>query len=121
MKHLERLKKMVTLAAKMGWIPKDPFERHQLKFQKTQISFLTKEELYKIESFVMTDAKLERARDMFVFAGYTGLSYIDLIKLSNSNICVGIDGEIWIRTSRQKTEMPVNVPLLPPAKKLIAK
>jgi hypothetical protein len=25
MKHMERLRKLVTLAAKMDWIPKDPF------------------------------------------------------------------------------------------------
>lgn len=66
-------------------------------------------------------AKLERARDMFVFSCYTGLSYIDLVNLSAENISIGIDGEYWIRTSRQKTDTPVNVPLLPAAKRLLAK
>lgn len=36
MKHLERLKKMVNLAVKLEWIPKDPFVNYQLKFQKTR-------------------------------------------------------------------------------------
>lgn len=40
MKHMERLKKMVTLAAKMEWIPKDPFVRYSLKFQKVDKAFL---------------------------------------------------------------------------------
>ncbi|MGN6638690.1 MAG: phage integrase SAM-like domain and Arm DNA-binding domain-containing protein [Mucilaginibacter sp.] len=34
MKHMERLRKMVTLAAKMEWIPKDPFQCCSLRFQK---------------------------------------------------------------------------------------
>jgi integrase len=115
MKHLERLKKMVTLAVKMEWIPKDPFERYQLRFQKVERDFLTKEELSRVESYSMA-AKLERARDMFVFSCYTGLSYIDLVNLSAENISIGIDGEYWIRTSRQKTDVAVNIPLLPAAK-----
>ena len=33
MKHLERLKKMVSWAAKNEWIEKDPFKHYQLKFK----------------------------------------------------------------------------------------
>src|SRR5438874_173971 len=40
MKHIERLRKMVTLATKMEWIPKDPFIRYRLRFQKTEREFL---------------------------------------------------------------------------------
>jgi site-specific recombinase XerD len=32
-----------------------------------------------------------------------------------------MDGEYWIKTSRQKTDVPVNVPLLPQAMKIIEK
>lgn len=74
-----------------------------------------------IENFVFTKEKLERARDLFVFSCYTGLSYVDLVNLKPSNIIIGIDGEYWVKTSRQKTDTPVNVPLLPPAFKLIEK
>jgi len=73
MKHLERLKKMVTLAAKMKWIPKDPFERYQLKFQKSEREFLTEEELAVLETTLLPKNKLNRARDLFIFSCYTGL------------------------------------------------
>jgi len=121
MKHIERLRKTVTLAAKMEWIPKDPFTRYKLRFQKTEREFLNAEELSLIENVVLKKEKLERARDLFVFSCYTGLSYIDLINLKPSNVIIGIDGEYWIKTSRQKTDTPVNVPLLPPAFSLIEK
>jgi hypothetical protein len=41
---------------------------------------------------------------------YTGLAYIDLVMLRPTNIAAGTDGMQWIRTSRKKTEIPVNVP-----------
>ena len=121
MKHIERLRKMVTLAVKMEWIPKGPFIRYRLRFQKTERQFLTGEELAVIEQFSFSKEKLDRVRDLFVFSCYTGLSYIDLVSLSSSNICLGIDGEKWIKTFRQKTDTPVNVPLLPKALLILEK
>ncbi|MGZ3840110.1 MAG: site-specific integrase, partial [Flavisolibacter sp.] len=116
MKHMERLKKMVTLAAKMEWISKDPFQRYSLRFQKVDKAFLTAEELLIVETTLLPIHKLNLARDLFVFSCYTGLSYIDLVNLKPSNICTGADSEEWIYTFRQKTDIPVRVPLLPRAK-----
>ena len=79
------------------------------------MSFLTKEELFKIEYSIINNGSLSRARDLFIFSCYTGLSYIDLAKLNSRNICIGIDGEYWIKATRQKTETQINVPLLPKA------
>lgn len=121
MKHIERLRKMVTLSAKMEWIPKDPFIRYKLKFKKKEISFLLKDELFKIEHSVLNNESLSKARDLFIFCCYTGLSYIDLANLNSQNICIGIDGEYWIKTQRQKTGTEVNVPMLPKACEIIQK
>ena len=45
MKHIERFRKIVTFAAKMEWIPRDPFIRYRLRFQKTEREFLNVDEL----------------------------------------------------------------------------
>jgi site-specific recombinase XerD len=121
MKHMERLRKMVTLAYKMEWISKDPFAQYKLKFKRTEMAFLTPEELQKFEAVELPKKIVARARDLFVFCCYTGLSYVDLDNLRNNNLCIGIDGEYWINTKRQKTETPVNMPLLPKAYALIQK
>ena len=121
MKHMERLRKMVTLAYKMEWIPKDPFLQYKLKFKRKEMSFLSAEELDKFEHIELPKKIVARARDLFIFCCYTGLSYIDLDKLRSNNLCIGIDGEYWINTKRQKTETPVNMPLLPKAYTLIEK
>ncbi|MGI8951852.1 MAG: site-specific integrase [Chitinophagaceae bacterium] len=121
MKHMERLRKMVTLAYKMEWINKDPFAQYKLRFKRREMSFLSADELFKREHANLYDKKLERSRDLFIFSCYTGLSYIDLTNLRTNNLCIGIDGEYWINTSRQKTETPVNIPLLPKAYELLQK
>ncbi len=121
MKHMERLRKMVTLAYKMEWIAKDPFTRYKLKFKRKEMSFLTTEELYKLEHIELPKAIVAKSRDLFIFCCYTGLSYVDLTNLRSNNLCIGIDGEYWIKTNRRKTETAVNIPLLPKAYAIIEK
>ncbi len=41
--------------------------------------------------------------------------------LTNVNIVIGIDGEQWIYTNRQKTDSRSNIPLLPMAEEIITK
>jgi integrase len=121
MKHLERLKKMVTWAYKNEWIDKDPFIAYKLRFKRHEMEFLDKDELARIEGRELENPMLRRVRDLFIFSCYTGLAYIDLIMLKPSNIMTGADGMLWIRTSRKKTEIPVNVPLLRPALAILEK
>ena len=57
--------------------------------------------------------RLTQVRDVFLFCCYTGLAYVDVKKLTKSHINIGIDGEQWIFTRRQKTDTSTRVPLLP--------
>ena len=58
-------------------------------------------------------------RDIFLFSCYSGLAYADVKKLKRSEIIIGIDGEQWLVSKRQKTDISARIPLLPPALKLI--
>ncbi|MCW3788215.1 site-specific integrase [Plebeiibacterium sediminum] len=115
MKHLERLRKVTTMAIKLEWLEKDPFERFKFSFNKVDRGYLTDKELNTIKTKSFNIPRLQFVKDLFIFSCYTGLSYIDVINLTNENIIMGIDGEYWIQTIRQKTEMVVNIPLLPVA------
>ncbi|WP_416448348.1 site-specific integrase [Leeuwenhoekiella sp. A2] len=119
MKHLERFKKLMNLAQKLEWVQKDPFSKFALKFTKAERDFLSKEELEKIIGFQSSRSALLQTRDIFVFACYTGLSYIDVKNLSANNIVPGIDGNKWIYTAREKTDTPVKIPILPQAQELL--
>jgi integrase len=112
MKHLERLKKMMNLALRLEWIEKDPFVRFSLKFTKHQRAYLTKDELEILESGKLLKEIHQKTRDVFVFACYTGLSYIDVKLLSDNHIVRGIDGNYWIFTKREKNDEVVKIPLL---------
>lgn len=119
MKHIERLRKMIGLAVRMEWLDKDPFMMYQQRFDKVERGFLTKEELATIENRELSIVRLKWVRDLFIFSCYTGLAYIDVMQLTPANITIGIDGEYWLITSRQKTSNPVRVPLLPKALQII--
>jgi integrase len=64
---------------------------------------------------------LDRVKNLFLFSCYTGLSYIDLVELRPEQLITGIDKVRWIKTTRAKTDTPVNVPLLKPAEALLEK
>lgn len=121
MKHIQRLRKIVTLAYHIEWLDKDPFIRWKPTWEKRQREFLTENELSNLESYHFPIARLDRVRDLFVFSCYTGISYSDIIQLSHDNIQKGIDGNDWIITKRQKTKTPVKVPILYKTQELINK
>jgi site-specific recombinase XerD len=49
----------------------------------------------------------------FFSAALPGWAYADVKKLKRSEIGIGVDGEKWIMTKRQKTNTPSRIPLLP--------
>nr|WP_066219039.1 site-specific integrase [Formosa haliotis] len=121
MKHLERFKKILNLGVKLEWIEKNPFEKIKLKFDKHDRAYLTTKELQFLEDTHYYNDRLERVKDCFLFACYTGLSFIDEKNLIKKQITKGIDGNYWIFTRREKTSQTVKVPILPKAMQIIEK
>ena len=77
-----------------------------------------------IQSIINKDFKTDRlslVRDIFLFSCFTGLAYIDVKNLTKSHISIGIDGEKWIFTHRQKTETASKIPILPVTQMIIDK
>ncbi len=121
MKHIKRLRRMVTLAYRMEWLDRDPFVNFKMKIEKSERGFLTKEELKAVENLSVSIERLMTVKDLFVFSCYTGISYIDIVGLTDNNIVIGIDGNPWIMASRVKTGTPFKIPLLSQAGVLIDK
>jgi site-specific recombinase XerD len=119
MKHIERLRKMINMAVRMEWIEKDPFSLFKAKFIKKEREFLSADELKTIEQRRFGIERLQQVKDIFVFSCYTGLAYIDVMRLTPNNIRKGIDGMNWIYTQREKTSTPVRVPILKKAQEII--
>ncbi|HCE55806.1 MAG: integrase [Lutibacter sp. BRH_c52] len=121
MKHIQRLRKMVTMAFKMEWIVRDPFVKFQSSFEKSEREFLSEEELQSIEAFTSSFERLSLVKDLFIFSCYTGIAYVDVMTLTKDNILRGIDGNLWIITKRQKTGTSVKIPILEQTQYLIDK
>jgi len=121
MKHIERFCKMINLAVRLEWIDRNPFHAYQLKFDKVEREYLTKDELARIEAKKFNIVRLQVVQDLFVFSCYTGLAYIDVFNLTPANLIEKSANNIWIATNRQKTNEPVRVPLLPKALAIIQK
>jgi len=115
MKHLIRLRKMTTLAFKLQWISKDPFKNYRFRYRKVETAFLSTAELQTLQKRELANESLETIRDYFLFACYTGLSFIDLMNLTEGNVVIGEDKGKWLKLFRQKSNEPTNIPLLAPA------
>lgn len=119
MKHMERLKKMSRLAVKLEWLDKDPFINFKLRFEKVERQFLTERELHRIEETTFKVPSTQHIKDLFVFACYTGLSFIDVQELKADHLVKGMDGNDWLYTKRTKTDESLKIPLLPQAKEIL--
>ena len=121
LKYLNNFKKIINICLKNGWLTRDPFIGFKRTKKEVTKEYLTKEELSRIAECLCIASRIEMVRDIFLFSCYTGLAYADVKKLSHSEIVIGIDGERWIFTNRQKTESLSRIPLLPPALEIIDK
>jgi hypothetical protein len=121
MKYLTNFKKIVLICLKNGWINKDPFIGFKLSKHEVERPFLTDLELQQIALKTFSGNRLNYVKDIFLFSCYTGLAYVDVKKLKRSEIAVGVDGEKWIFTKRQKTDTPSRIPILPVAEELMDK
>lgn len=120
-KYLKNFGKIIRICLANGWLDKDPYLNYQSKFNEVTRVFLNEEELEKITTKDFKNERLSLVRDIFLFSCYTGLAYIDTQKLTHQNINLGLDGNKWIFTKRQKTKTTSNIPLLPQAENIVEK
>jgi site-specific recombinase XerD len=120
-KYFKNLKTICNYAIKMDKIEKNPFNKYDGKIKVVEATFLTQEELTRIESKVFGSERLERVKDIFLFSCYTGYAPIDAAKLTTANIIQDSSKNLWIQANRQKTGTKANVPILPPVIRIINK
>ena len=112
MKMMQKFRTIYQTAIDNGWVQKNPFASIKIHFDVVNREFLTKQELVDIIQKPMTSKRLDQVRDVFVFCCFCGLAYCDVAELTTDNLVDGDDGRTWLRTRRQKTDTPVDVPLL---------
>lgn len=120
-KYIKNFNKIIKICLANDWLEKNPFNNYKSKIKEVERDFLSEEELQSILSKDFKTDRLTLVRDIFIFSCFTGLAYIDVKNLTKSHISIGIDGEKWIYTHRQKTESASKIPILPITQMIIDK
>ncbi len=120
-KYIVFVKTIFGPALHDGILKSDPFRALKLRKSHVYPRYLTIDEINILASLQLNDEDLERKRDIFLFACYTGFAYVDLKALHNKDVQRDLDGSLYIRKARQKTGEESIVPLLPAAIRILQK
>lgn len=115
------IKKVLNQAVAMNYLLRNPYSSFRFSRSEGHRDFLTLQEVQKIHGKELPIPRMQLVRDIFVFACYTGLSYVDISKLNSRNIQKGNDGNDWIILDRTKTESRCRIPILPVAQEIMLK
>ncbi len=111
-RYMKCLKKITNLARANDWMAKNPFLGIRFHEKAVVREFLTMDELQTIYRKEFPLERLTLVRDVFIFAAFTGLAFIDVQQLAPEHIVRDNNGNLWIRKPRQKTKNMCNIPLL---------
>ena len=111
-RYMKCLKKITNLARANDWMAKDPFLGIRFHEKEVVREFLTMDELQTIYRKEFPLERLTLVRDVFIFAAFTGLAFIDVQQLAPEHIVRDNNENLWIRKPRQKTKNMCNIPLL---------
>ncbi|HEY9002086.1 MAG TPA: site-specific integrase [Mucilaginibacter sp.] len=118
-KYIKNFKKIIGICLSSGWLDRDPFVNYKIRIKQVDRVFLNADDLQAMANKVFSTERLNQVRDIFLFCCFTGLAYADVSKLKRNEIVKGLDGEMWIFTTRKKTDTPSRIPLLPTALNLL--
>ena len=122
--YLAILKKICRLAFKEGHSEKRYFVNFKLpKENRKAPRALNREDFEKIRDLEIPASRVTHniARDLFLFACYTGVPYADAVSITDDNIYTDDNGALWLKYLRKKNEHLGRVKLLPEAIALIEK
>lgn len=113
-KDISILKVFMGEAVDLGYTNNMQFKHSKFSFseEETDQVYLTEQELHKLYKFEITNKKLSRVRDLFVFGAWVGLRFSDFSNIKPENI-VQIDGDHFIKLITQKTKELVIIPCNP--------
>ena len=115
----KRLKVYINRAVRLGLIKETPYLHRRIPHGHSEkIRYITPEERDRVEALELPEGALSIARDMFIFACYTGLAYCDLVRVGECLVHED-DGTLVIDGSRMKTKTQYRLQVLPKALEIL--
>lgn len=116
-KHIKRIKAFLNYASEQGYSTKNiEYKKFKAAWDIVDLIYLTEEELLCIYHLELEDRILERVKDNFCFACFTGLRFSDASKINSDNIQ---DDYVVVKT--EKTRDFLKIPLNDYAKDILKK
>ena len=114
-KYIKMYKKILSFAVDSGYINRNPC---LVKMKKERLEYhpLSVEQINTIRNKPISNERLCKVRDLFVFQCYTGMAYIDMATLSRSDI-----KENKIIKYRHKTNVKSVIPIFDATKAILEK
>ena len=103
--YLAIIKKVCRRAYKEGYADKCFFAHFSLPKQEEKTpKALSRESFEKIRDLVIPEHRTSHilARDLFLFACYTGTSYADAVSVTRDNLFTDDEGSLWLKYRRKK-------------------
>jgi len=116
-KYLKTLKTFLNYCTERGYNHRLDYKKFDSNEREREVYALSLEELMNIFKHDFNSKRLDRVRDVFCFACFTGLRFSDVSGLRRENIIRGESLHFTVRKTKEITILPLN----PFAQKILAK
>jgi site-specific recombinase XerD len=121
-KHIQRFKRILNWAAdNLKWITENQCRKYSCPLKKSKRKKLDIHELVSLESKQFTGASLVTIKELFLYSCYTGLAFVDAMVLAEHDFEWDIDGTVWCKVYRTKSDELCAVPILKSAATILKK
>lgn len=110
--YVRFLKHTIERAVNKEIIYRNPVRRFYADGRKSSRRWISREDLNTILATPHPVKNVNKVRNLFIFATFTGLAYVDIYNLKWSDIQTDKDGHKWIFKNRTKTTTECCIPLL---------
>jgi len=111
-KTYQRFTRFLRQEIARGNLDRYPFIDYKIKMEYKEGRYLSFNEIQNLEELELDLPKLIQTRSIFLLSVYTGLAFIDLYNLKESDLFNDDEGMLWFKTYRQKSKSRVSVPLI---------
>lgn len=121
-KHIQRFKRILNWAKDdLKWIEQNQVASYKCPLKRRKREKLRFEELVAIENQQFVDSNVSYIQDIFIFSCYTGLAFVDVLRLNESDLEDDFEGKTWLNIYRTKSNEPCGVPILKRAQVILQK
>ena len=121
-KRISSLKTFMTYIQDKGYYQFEPkLFKYRVKKYQTDYVVLSRDEIRQLEDLEIKKDNWQKVIDVFVCNCFMGMRFSDLSTLDKGEFLQDEDGDYYYRKKNEKTDVIIEIPILPTAKKILVK